>query len=156
MSTHDPKSNDPINPNHYKVNGLECIDVIESLDLPFHLANALKYIWRAGRKDSAIEDIKKARWYLDRYINAHVVTSVPADWCDVKITPTNITETLKPEYTYIYNYEGDKPYLCFANEFSARWCVDALNSGARTPEEYKSHKMAAGVVMSQSWSVVEV
>ena len=58
-------------PPHYKVNGLECIDVIEALDLNFRLANAFKYIGRSGRKDpSALEDLKKARWYLDREIQA--------------------------------------------------------------------------------------
>jgi len=31
----------------------------------FNLGNAMKYIWRAGSKDSLIEDLKKARWYLD-------------------------------------------------------------------------------------------
>ena len=55
---------------HYQVNGLECIDVIETLGLPYHLGNVLKYLWRAGRKDAAkeIEDLSKARWYLDRHI----------------------------------------------------------------------------------------
>ena len=60
---------DLINPAHYKVNGLECIDVIEALGLNFHLATAFKYLWRAGRKGSAVEDVKKARWYLDRWIS---------------------------------------------------------------------------------------
>lgn len=62
---------DPVNrPDHYRVNGLECIDVIEALGLGFHLANVMKYVWRAGRKDKAktLEDLKKARFYLDRHI----------------------------------------------------------------------------------------
>jgi hypothetical protein len=65
------KAEDPVNhPSHYAVNGLECIDVIESLGLGFHLGNALKYLWRAGRKDKAktVEDLKKARFYIDREI----------------------------------------------------------------------------------------
>jgi hypothetical protein len=63
---------DPVNhPPHYQVGGLECIDVIEALDLPFHLGNTLKYLWRAGRKDGThtLEDLKKARFYLDRQIS---------------------------------------------------------------------------------------
>lgn len=58
-------------PPHYQTaKGLECIDVIEALDLPFHLGNALKYIWRAGRKSNAttLQDLKKAAWYLNRHI----------------------------------------------------------------------------------------
>lgn len=61
---------DPIDhPPHYAAaDGLECIDVIESLGLGFHLGNCLKYLWRAGRKGDAVEDLRKARWYLDREI----------------------------------------------------------------------------------------
>ncbi len=51
--------------------GLEAIDVIEAFNLPFHLGNVVKYILRAGKKEqySEIEDLKKARWYLDREIS---------------------------------------------------------------------------------------
>lgn len=56
-------------PSHYAIQGLpECIDVIEGLGLGFSLGNALKYLWRAGRKGNAVEDLKKARWYIDREI----------------------------------------------------------------------------------------
>ena len=58
-------------PPHYKVNGLECIDVIEALERDFRLADAGNCSWRSGRKHpSALEDLKKARWYLDREIQA--------------------------------------------------------------------------------------
>lgn len=59
---------DPINPEHYKVTGLEPIAVIEAWGLGFCLGNTVKYIGRAGRKGSYVEDLKKARWYLDRAI----------------------------------------------------------------------------------------
>jgi len=60
---------DPVNrPSHYCVNGMECIDVIEGLGLGYRLGSAFAYIWRAGRKANAVEDLKKARWYLDREI----------------------------------------------------------------------------------------
>lgn len=55
-------------PSHYKSGGLESIDVIEAFELNFHLGNAAKYIHRAGRKGDAVEDLKKARWYIDREI----------------------------------------------------------------------------------------
>ncbi len=60
----------PIEPAHYKLGGIEVIDAIEAWLLGFHLGNAVKYIARAGRKDPAktVEDLKKARWYLDREI----------------------------------------------------------------------------------------
>lgn len=56
-------------PPHYKSeSGLESIDVIEAFGLGFHLGNAVKYILRCEKKGAAVEDLKKARWYLDREI----------------------------------------------------------------------------------------
>jgi hypothetical protein len=46
----------------------EAIKVIEAWELGFCLGNAVKYICRAGRKDDGLEDLKKARFYLDRHI----------------------------------------------------------------------------------------
>ena len=63
------KPHDPVNhPRHYTSHpsGVECIDVVEWMG--FNLGNAIKYIWRADQKGAAIEDLKKARWYLDREI----------------------------------------------------------------------------------------
>lgn len=62
--THDPVTH----PRHYTRGGIETIDVIEAWQLGFHLGNAVKYISRAGHKGDALEDLKKARWYLDREI----------------------------------------------------------------------------------------
>lgn len=56
-------------PPHYKAGGIETIDFIEAKNLGYHMGNVVKYISRAGIKsDCPIEDLKKARWYLDRYI----------------------------------------------------------------------------------------
>lgn len=58
-----------INPAHYKGKGLEAIEVIEAFDLDFCRANAIKYILRAEKKyDNPLMDIRKAIWYLERYI----------------------------------------------------------------------------------------
>ena len=62
---------DPVNsPDHYTVGGIETIDFIEAKNLGYHLGNAVKYISRAGKKDPAktVEDLKKAVWYLNRYV----------------------------------------------------------------------------------------
>lgn len=64
-----PTAPDPTNPAHYRSHpsGVECITVTEHLG--FCLGNAVKYIWRAGERDErTIEDLRKARWYLDREI----------------------------------------------------------------------------------------
>lgn len=56
-------------PSHYQSgNGIEVIDVIEAFGLGFSLGNCIKYILRAPKKFNALEDLKKARWYLDRVI----------------------------------------------------------------------------------------
>lgn len=56
-------------PSHYTRGKIEVIDFIEDQQLPYHLGNVIKYIARAGHKGDKLEDLKKARWYLDRYIN---------------------------------------------------------------------------------------
>lgn len=60
--------NDLVNrPQHYIApNGLEAIDVIEGFGLGFHRGNAVKYILRAGKKGDATQDMRKARWYVER------------------------------------------------------------------------------------------
>jgi len=54
-------------PKHYNSHpsGVECITVTEHMG--FNLGNAMKYIWRADLKNG-IEDLKKAKWYIEREI----------------------------------------------------------------------------------------
>lgn len=63
--------NDPVNhPGHYTFGKYEVIDVIDDWGLNYERSCVIKYIARAGRKDpeKEIEDLKKARFYLDREI----------------------------------------------------------------------------------------
>jgi len=53
---------------HYNQGKIEAIDVIEDWDLGFHLGNTVKYICRAKLKGKELEDLKKAQYYLNRYI----------------------------------------------------------------------------------------
>lgn len=55
-------------PEHYTQARAECIDIIEDLGLGFCDGNAFAYIWRWKFKGNGVEDLKKARWYLDRLI----------------------------------------------------------------------------------------
>jgi Protein of unknwon function (DUF3310) len=60
---------DPVNhPYHYTAHpsGVECIQITEHMG--FNLGNAVKYIWRADLKTDAIEDLRKAAWYVSREI----------------------------------------------------------------------------------------
>jgi hypothetical protein len=61
--------NDNVNhPKHYTnhPSGVECIEVTEHMN--FCVGNAIKYLWRAGLKGEQVEDLRKARWYIDREI----------------------------------------------------------------------------------------
>jgi len=69
-SDHSEWANDSIHkPKHYTEHpsGIECIQVTEHMG--FNLGNAIKYIWRCDLKLDAIEDLKKAKWYIDREIS---------------------------------------------------------------------------------------
>jgi hypothetical protein len=60
-------------PSHYKSGGIEAIEGIEASMGPEAFAgylkgNIMKYMWRYERKGKPIEDLRKARWYLDRLI----------------------------------------------------------------------------------------
>lgn len=55
-------------PAHYRANGVEALDVIEAFDLGFCLGNVVKYTLRADRKGRPLEDLRKARVYLEREI----------------------------------------------------------------------------------------
>jgi transposase len=58
-------------PPHYKTGGIETIDFIEAKDLNYRLGNVIKYVSRAGKKDSdPVQDLQKAAWYLQREIDA--------------------------------------------------------------------------------------
>ena len=64
---------DMINPSHYKKGGIEAIDYMKAKSTPEefkgHLRlTALKYLSRYGQKDNELQELEKAKWYLDRLI----------------------------------------------------------------------------------------
>lgn len=68
------KIQDVVNhPSHYEVGDIQCIDAMlltqgkESVK-DFCIGNAFKYLWRHKKKNGD-EDIKKAKWYIDKYIS---------------------------------------------------------------------------------------
>jgi hypothetical protein len=81
------KQTDPINPSYYKDDRLECIDALTVATKglfgveAFCTANAIKYLWR-WKKKNGVEDLKKARWYIDHLIyliESHKVQKPPRD-----------------------------------------------------------------------------
>jgi hypothetical protein len=74
--------NDPVNhPAHYTSHpsGVEAIAICEGFN--FNVGNAIKYLWRAGLKSNAVEDLEKARWYVTRELQR--ITKQDADRCPV-------------------------------------------------------------------------
>lgn len=63
-------------PDHYNQGDIEVIDVIEDWNLGFHLGNAIKYIARAEHKDNTKQDLEKAKWYIQRYIDNYLVEDI--------------------------------------------------------------------------------
>ena len=70
------KISDPVDhPDHYQTNSIECIDAIEAATegLPakeaFGVGTAIKYLWRYRKKGKPVEDLQKAKWYIDRVID---------------------------------------------------------------------------------------
>ena len=68
-------------PSHYggKDNPYEAIKVIEAWNLGFNLGNSVKYISRAGKKDALVQDLEKAKWYLEREI-ANLKKILNGEW----------------------------------------------------------------------------
>lgn len=61
------------NPSHYQADDLSCIDVMLKLYgkeavLNFCMLNSFKYQWRCNKKENCTTDLKKARWYMNKFI----------------------------------------------------------------------------------------
>lgn len=76
-------------PSHYTghPSGVECIQITEHMN--FCRGNAIKYVWRAGEKGNEIEDLMKARWYIDREISR--LTAMRAE--EASVAPDEERET---------------------------------------------------------------
>lgn len=84
----DEKADNINRPSHYisHPSGVECIQITEHMS--FNLGNVIKYLWRADEKGAPIDDLRKARWYLDREIDkretAHTLAMMDKDKKAVK------------------------------------------------------------------------
>ena len=61
------------NPPHYKTGDIECIDAIKASMsaeqfIGYLKGNVEKYVWRMSYKGKPVEDLRKARWYIDRLV----------------------------------------------------------------------------------------
>lgn len=89
-------STDVINPDHYKTHpvfgDLECVDITSRLG--FLRGNAIKYLWRLGRKDAASQDAHKALWYIDKLAESYQVPDGAAGVSHVHATTIKDSELL--------------------------------------------------------------
>jgi len=65
-------------PTYYKRGSIQVWDFIRDQGLNFHLGNAIKYICRAGYKDSKVEDLKKAIHYLQNELESQIISERPS------------------------------------------------------------------------------
>ena len=66
-------------PPHYKdASGIECIEVTKYMG--FLSGNCFKYLYRAGKKGSTVEDLQKAAWYAERAWNNNDIQPSDNDW----------------------------------------------------------------------------
>lgn len=105
------------NPKHYTDSKYECIDVMTEVFgkeavKNFCICNAFKYIWRHTKKNG-VEDIKKAIWYLNRYVHLSDEVSVEKESADIKLLLEKMASTDTTDNTdniYLSNLNGKKPY----------------------------------------------
>ena len=93
-------------PAHYETNGIECIDAMVASQgvkcvMDYCLCNAFKYIWRCQRKGERNEDIRKAIWYLNKYLELDNETLTPLK-LDIDADPRTVKQKFK-----------DVTHICF-------------------------------------------
>jgi hypothetical protein len=72
MAGRSSEQHDPVNhPSHYTQGKIEVLDFIEDQGFGYLAGNVVKYVARYRWKGSPVEDLRKARYYLDRLIEEH-------------------------------------------------------------------------------------
>ena len=95
-------------PRHYNLHpsGVEAITVCEHMG--FNLGNAMKYIWRADHKGAVIEDLKKARWYVDREIQKREKEAAAAQQAKEETAARALYK--KPPQWRVVSIKNSKPF----------------------------------------------
>lgn len=124
-------NNDVVNrPAHYTDGKIEVIDFIEDKGLNFHRGNAVKYIARAGKKDPAkeVEDLEKARWYINREIE--------------RLKGSKASESARPEKHEAARY-GCETCKHRESDLKSEPCISCHNWSKVEPINCESCKFAA-------------
>lgn len=93
----------PINPAHYRTHqsGIEVIEITQHMN--FCIGNAFKYVARAGLKGDALEDLNKAKWYLNRAFTLKRPGYIWHDAYSTKLLPFVDAEKPGPKRDFLWN-----------------------------------------------------
>ena len=111
---------DNINPEHYKTQSIECIEITQHYN--FCVGNAIKYLWRCESKGNKLEDLKKAQWYINKELDRMFDLEITSIWIDVKELTLN-------EHKHKLNFP-DNIYNCIY-EFYGHYTKSNLNNCLR-------------------------
>jgi Protein of unknwon function (DUF3310) len=123
---------DKFNPAYYKGNnGMQPIDVVEAFELGYSLANAVKYILRAGKKpgESELDDLMKAQWYIERRL-----MQVKIDKKRLAAVASEMCHTLVAARTKHKHFaSGHEGYAVMLEELDELW--DEIRFWQPTPDQ---------------------
>lgn len=116
LSKYDLQQDMVNHPPHYKdASGIECIEVTSKMQ--FCGGNCFKYLYRAGKKGSTVEDLKKAIWYAERANELKEVTNeqpAAAIWDIASYRRGNVKEAMR----FVSNYAWDVVVECINAEIA--------------------------------------
>lgn len=115
--------NDLINaPKHYNSDpsGIECIELTRYLS--FEAGNALKYIWRTGKKDDELQELKKAQWYVNDLIEHDIPIAIEG-FVDTVEFETKVKKVLSTWSGWKYVFLNA---LYWNDKYEIRRAIDAL------------------------------
>jgi hypothetical protein len=90
-------------PTYYKRGTVEVWDFIRDQQLNYHLGNAVKYISRAGFKDSKIDDLKKAIHYLQNELENEITSQRSGKGVPVFVSSSELQDTCCPDYAPFFD-----------------------------------------------------
>ena len=102
-------------PPHYKdASGIECIEVTKHMG--FLGGNCFKYLYRAGKKGSTVEDLKKAAWYADRSWGLQEETNHSKALKNIEIIANHRSGNIKDAMWFIYEDNWAMVEVCIKAE----------------------------------------
>ena len=144
-------------PSYYREDtGHEAIAVIEAWGLNFRLGNCVKYISRAGLKGSRLDDLRKARWYLDREISAMEAEAdeEEAEAEDAEAALPCLKARRKGDRVCIVDEDGDAVWTLSMRD--ATWLADTLGWSIYDADEEPTTIIVDGPEVAREGDIISV